>query len=626
MSKTPPKKVISNMDTAFIKQGLRIVAKTYGMNDKQFREAVEDMNSSEYSLVKRCRVCDVKHTDYLEQRKSEIDGLKLKEKLDSDFYNPALLKELLCMTESTSYYPEFNSGSEMMNEKIRSYFTDLKQIGANSGEGVAMSSSFLDVKKVFVIKTNKPNNESSLLHELVVGVYGTNKLREFIPNFSYIFGGFKCSPPSISENGEVDSFCLNNNEAVNYVLYEYIDNAISLKEYINTCSGVEFLSCYIQLLLALKFAEVKISYTHYDAHTENVMMRKVPKYGTKYQIGYPLDVKSKDEIYITTNSVPTFIDYGFSHIKHKSTEYGRVGFEVFSIFSNGSWIFHDLYKILLFSALDALNVKNNEVFEVCRKIFSFFNSIESLEDVVRDQVKDYFSFPFVSSTSKLSVEDFYQHILNQFTASELSFMKNTLDTSIPVLSCQSFCETSKDILSSIGVNDDFLINDISDFYILYTNNETDRVLLKDHLNYNKAMTIQKEKVKTMTDSLEELIINYNISSKFNIQDEKEFKMIRAKFENVITILDLLDRTSYNSRAGEFTAQLFDNTDDVNYFVNMSDELVRKVEHKMLHIYSYIGDLKYEINRMLASGTVFKDNNVQTWYEKTIMDISDIYKI
>lgn len=615
------------MDSSIVERGLFLLEMTEALSYSEYKNNVKEMERLEYNLIRRCKACDKKHSKDLEKRKSEIDANKLKEKLDSDFYNPALLKELLCITESTSYYPEFDIGNQMMNEKIRSYFTNLEQIGAKSGEGVAMSSSFLDVKKVFVVKTNKPGNESSLLHELVIGVYGTNKLRDHIPNFSYIFGGFKCSPPSIDEKGQVDSFCLNNNEAVNYVLYEFIDNAVSLKEYIKNCTGKQFLSCYLQVVMALKLAKEKIDYSHYDLHTENIMMRKVPKYGSKYQIGYPTGLDTNKEIYVTTDIVPTFIDYGFSHIKHDGIDYGRVGFEVLSIFSDKSWIFHDLYKLLLFSTDDAINSGNIEVLEVCRKIFLFFNTKDNLDVVTKNQITKYFSFPLFNETEKLTVEDYFDFIIKQFNPSELDFISEQLNSSIPILSCQSFCETSKEILTSIGVIDEFLINDISDFYYLYVNNEKDRETLKEHLNYNKAMEAQKKKVKKLYERLEIMILNYNVRDTYVIQDVNNFSKIKEKFDNVILILDLIDRASYNTRAGEFAASLFDGKeDDVVHFIKLSEDLLLNTQRKMILIYEYIGNLRFEIKELVKNGLYFKDNYIQNWYSKGVDTLSKVYGI
>ena len=41
-----------------------------------------------------------------------------------------------------------------------------------------------------------------------------------LPNFAYIYGGFKCSGPILNDNNKVVDWCVNNNYSVNYILYE----------------------------------------------------------------------------------------------------------------------------------------------------------------------------------------------------------------------------------------------------------------------------------------------------------------------------------------------------------------------------------------------------------------------
>ena len=57
------------------------------------------------------------------------------------------------------------------------------------------------------------------MHEAFIGLAGTNQLRKEIPNFSFIYGAFKCDGPIMPGKGkEVKQFCTGESKSpVTYV-------------------------------------------------------------------------------------------------------------------------------------------------------------------------------------------------------------------------------------------------------------------------------------------------------------------------------------------------------------------------------------------------------------------------
>jgi hypothetical protein len=78
-------------------------------------------------------------------------------------------------------------------ERLRTYITQLQQIGDPSIEGYALNANSL-----FVIKAPRNPQNDDILHEAVVGLQ-LNRLRELIPNFMYVYGLARCSPPVLED-------------------------------------------------------------------------------------------------------------------------------------------------------------------------------------------------------------------------------------------------------------------------------------------------------------------------------------------------------------------------------------------------------------------------------------------
>ena len=173
----------------------------------------------EIDLLKTMQICPIeKHgsnetKNRIRKHLSGIETKQIKTLVNDDFYDADLMLAVSCITDAAITTPSPNSNMGLNSiEKIRHWIVNLRQIGEESVEGYAMVGSFKSATDLFVLKVEKESYEgiSSINHEMIVGIYGTNRLRNTIPNFSYIYGGFKCAPPLIDPNTKkVISFCAN---------------------------------------------------------------------------------------------------------------------------------------------------------------------------------------------------------------------------------------------------------------------------------------------------------------------------------------------------------------------------------------------------------------------------------
>ena len=314
-------------------------------------------------------------------------------------------------------------------------------------------ANFLEASEMFIVKTPK-SIDDDLEHELIVGLYGTNRLRQYIPNFAYIYGGFKCSRPILNDNNKVVDWCVNNNYSVNYILYENINPSISLSTYLETCTSKEYLNIFLQIIYSLRMANKMIDFTHYDLHTENILLRDINL--EKFQIQY--DTENGVE-YITTNLIATFIDFGLSHIYNEDLiilgdhmengHYGVYNMFDYNIYPHKSWIMSDIYKVLLYSALLSMNANNAAVISVISNIYKFFNKNDNLRTAAITQ-KDYFyNLPITTELyENFTIDKLTTYIRSIYQCDFISNIKS----SDPVLNCEnSSCLSTKEVYENLNL-------------------------------------------------------------------------------------------------------------------------------------------------------------------------------
>ena len=146
--------------------------------------------SEERFLINNYNPCE--QSDSLNYSPYHYDIKSIKRGINDEFYNYDIMKGFSCLLNQIS-----NSSPDVYSRylTIHSNIGDLIKIGEESVFGdVFLAEIGKNREKILVIKTPKANTANrSLIHEAFVGLFGTNTLRKYIPNFSYVYGYFDCS-------------------------------------------------------------------------------------------------------------------------------------------------------------------------------------------------------------------------------------------------------------------------------------------------------------------------------------------------------------------------------------------------------------------------------------------------
>ena len=294
----------------------------------------------------------------------EINFKELKKSYDKEFYNYNILTFIECIFDKINLnlikYPFID------NFYVTHYIKNHIPIFQESAFGNTYISDLGDFERALIIKTPK---KSSLLRELLIGKYGTNSLRKYIPNFSYLYGYIECSLPLF---GNQNNVCLNIGEKNLYLFYEFIEG-ISLKNYIELYTKTKTINYKIieeilsQIFLSLELAYEKIDFTHYDLHIGNIMIKELKN---PVSIHYKT---SRHDLYVNSQYIPIFIDYGMCHIRYAGKNIGTITKQI--NIKNSSNPIYDVFKILGFlkNIVPFTTFFGNE-YEFTDNYFSYFGN------------------------------------------------------------------------------------------------------------------------------------------------------------------------------------------------------------------------------------------------------------
>lgn len=233
---------------------------------------------------------------------------------------------------------------------------------------------------MFIVKTtigDEPEDNDNTLYEYFIGTRALNNLREYIPNFCYTFGLFRCEAfnkhRKICEKGG----------NINYVVYERIPGK-TLGDFISNNLSRKLTGYILQIILALQVAYEKYGYTHYDLHPGNIMLRKLDKpTDLEYYVG------GKKYVVLQTDAIATIIDYGFSHFQYGGVQFGgQQSFPELSINPARASGGYDLHKLIGYT-LHTLYKEygSGDFINYWKDVYSYFKSDPF--DIIKNWGKKY---------------------------------------------------------------------------------------------------------------------------------------------------------------------------------------------------------------------------------------------
>jgi hypothetical protein len=151
---------------------------------------------------------------------------------------------------------------------------------------------------MFLVKTLlNSSKDREFIHDGFVGVSCINNLLLEIPNFAYTLG-FTPDNHMLRENVRGITFA----------------DWMKTDDY--TIEG--FISIVLQAILAIRVAQQRCGFIHYDMYPWNIIVSKVPN---PVKIDYR--IKANVVYRLTTSYLVTIIDYGKSHVVYNNTHHGE---------------------------------------------------------------------------------------------------------------------------------------------------------------------------------------------------------------------------------------------------------------------------------------------------------------
>lgn len=446
---------------------------------KKYDEGVRSQLQNEEAQLENYQACtEGVDVTAVATRLSGLNPKGLQIATKERFYSGEVMQAVACI--ASSLIVDLGEYSLAANERLREYMTQLKQIGAESVSGYAMVGS-LGVKNgrpiaenMFVLKAPRnPKDANELIHEAMVAFYGTNDLRkgqDAVPNFAWIYGYFKCSPPLIDASSEgkkqVVAWCNSaTTSPVAWVVYENIAPNKSFGEYVRSALPKAILNAYTSTMLGLREGVRRVSFTHFDAHDENILMceRRDDKFWIRYRTGGDNDNDGTYGYMEMDKAVPTFIDYGSSHIALRDAggnevHYGHVAGQGksplinYGVYRDRANPMHDAYKLLLFS-LARMEAFNKPAFEALKGLLRFFNDIESPTAIIADQEPSLYALPWNEKIADLRLDDWINECRRY--AVEKGYgdpVHEELPAGAVLLQCAGDCFSFTQELANVGIN------------------------------------------------------------------------------------------------------------------------------------------------------------------------------
>lgn len=431
-----------------------------------------DLDQLELELYDMIELCPEDLVRRMKDRLSRVDASMYSKLYMDKFYDSGIMATGQCILETLKY----GSSDLTYQERIKYYFSNIKRIGS----GVTGDTSVTDLdmytksRAPFVIKSVKPyptgTGKPEMIHEALIGLLGTNKLRSCVINFAFIIGTFECSNmlPDYDtrkpETKRVYQFCDPNavNQNVN-IVYENIAPSVSLKSFVSDCTGKAFINIYLQTILALRYANNQIDFTHYDLHHENVLVKNTE---SMVYVRYPNPVKGSS-VYIRTDSIPIIIDFGTSHITHNGNDIGDTRLIKYNVMPDRSYPLYDAYKMLMFSLEEMVQKNNDKCVDYCRSLLKYFSD-ESVEQILDNQFDMFFMLPYSDELRSIDLMDLIDYIVNNYDCSEFVF--DSVDDPEAIMIGCSRSDLYNSIDQILGVDSrghsgpNNLVNDIVEYY------------------------------------------------------------------------------------------------------------------------------------------------------------------
>jgi len=397
-----------------------------------------------------------KHNNYFPNEENLISKQNFIEtNLMNDYYNKSVEKiknidkEIQKLSDENKTYL-CNNVIEKMSQILTIIFNDKKLMKSYMENIKFLDLSYKSYLYSFNIKNNKfllkssKNIDKNLLHEGIVGLYGLNSLNKIIPNFCPIFAvaipnfdkPFKFLSKDQYTKKQLNHFKNKKDEEDDkekgdtYLIYQYIESSISFTDFLKTCSVDDVLPYILQIVFALKIANEKINFTHYDLNVNNIILQDIKDIDNFY-------IEYSDSIYIKSNKIATIIDYEISHFKYLNQNLGSLEeFSYLGILRNKDNLRIDIYRFLVL-LIFTMKLYSNKNYLSLAPLIYFFNNKENIDYICESQNDSYLILS-PSHEIPFNINQFIDYVLDFIkTYNYTNPIKNKLSKDDYIVNCQN---------------------------------------------------------------------------------------------------------------------------------------------------------------------------------------------
>jgi hypothetical protein len=478
-----------------------------------------------------------------------VDFDALQVKLRDKFLDPTTMYEALCLYQSITTAPSIGSGTPIY-ERVTRYLDHLFRVGASSVNGIVALSDTGNKRQgestsSVIMKTPLTKNaEEDFTHELFVGAFNLNKVRNVIPNFALVYASFRCNPPLLAFNDKkVVDFCTTDDPSVSkeYILYENLFESDDVSTKIKTHKFDHIFNYFLQIVYSEIVAVKMTGFTHYDLHTENVLIRPLPSKMVAAYLNYDLP---GGELMLVP-SIATFIDYGYSRVEYNGQSYGKHGLETYGVDPSKSNIIYDFFKFAMFIAGEAISYNNKDVISGMTKLIhiaffpsqDFTNFSDGFYEFVEESRKTFHSFPFDTPVD-FDAHEFAMRIRNAFpNHNKTMFKSRSNSVNFPIVEFPSFPDLDKGAVEQL--------NEMTGKHRI----PTDVVGFEDVYTYLQNLRDTETYIDRTQELMEQMINSFDYTKAFS-GAENEIKELIKEADNLSTNIipdalytkNLLERT------------------------------------------------------------------------------------
>ncbi len=415
----------------------------------------------------------------------------------------------------------WENGLYKLNQNLDNFFTTLEKINIKSSEAIVYKASIYDIP--LVLKYPKEKTEyRDLLKEYYIGVTCINNLRCLVPNFVYTMG-LIIHP----KHGEV-------------MMTEYIPGhtlGYHLKN--NTITFEQYISIFIQILLALEVAQREYRFCHYDLHVNNIILRPIEKYS------YSVVLDNKRYNLTVNDFIPVILDFGMTSVNvedkllgtYHYINYGMMPYMIPGV---------DMYKLLFHSYSNASDLLQRQI----TLLYDFYGhydpykilvaSPQQIQKISKEYVREA-SFSYVATYTPF---DFIQWLFQQFPHKNIQITERDVYKIFP-----NSCITTSEIYETDLLPKSYILLCYTrKFYSKNTvqYNKITEILKKNRKKYiknDKKRLMEYTNIKVPNDILlgeiMKEILNINRYSKNKKEQEKFFRLV-DKFTKITAFIYKLE--------------------------------------------------------------------------------------